>query len=620
MSKVELYVYDLSRGMAKSMSLMLTGKQIDGIWHTSVVAYGREVFFGQGIMEAKPGATHHGAPLYKIDMGETSIDEETFQEYLTSLQELYTPAAYHLIEFNCNHFTADVVGFLTGREIPNWISGLPAEFLSTPFGQAMRPQIDAMFRRTSPNEHSATANAPAAAAFPTPPPSGSSTPGGALLNSVVGAATAQAGTSSQSQAEVSPLALVSSTANFTSIIRDHPAVVVNFTNTPTCPPCRTIKPVYEAIAAEHASAYGARGVRFVEVELGIGEGRDIASQFGVSATPTFIFFRNGKKVDEMKGADKRGLEARVEAFLEETWPRHSHRKVYLAACEAIPLKAITSSNIPAYPALVGKLETFGASKEHVALLKDRVVPVLEGKAELSESVMQTWVEATEALLGNLKPEQTFPVIDLWRVGLLQPRVSSFLATQLSPTTSHPITPLPSILSLGATTLSSQSTSTPKPFLLTLLRLLTNVLAPLPLANVVLSTPPPELLTIVVDSLLHPDVGVRSAAAGVALNMAMWRHRVAKSLGSAPEDADSEEWSTEIVSAVLEAIAREDDEDVAHRLLAALGLTIWLSPGYTDSVQPLLEVLSAKSTIEGKIKGWKKAEVKKLAIEIASKMC
>jgi len=32
MAQVQLYVYDLSRGMAKDMSLMLTGKQIDGIW------------------------------------------------------------------------------------------------------------------------------------------------------------------------------------------------------------------------------------------------------------------------------------------------------------------------------------------------------------------------------------------------------------------------------------------------------------------------------------------------------------------------------------------------------------------------------------------------------------
>lgn len=58
-----------------------------------------------------------------IECGESEIDPDTFQEYLGSLQDMYTPSAYHLIEFNCNHFTADVVGFLTGTEIPTWISG-----------------------------------------------------------------------------------------------------------------------------------------------------------------------------------------------------------------------------------------------------------------------------------------------------------------------------------------------------------------------------------------------------------------------------------------------------------------------------------------------------------------
>lgn len=32
MAKVELYVYDLSNGLAKRLSRQLTGKQIDGIW------------------------------------------------------------------------------------------------------------------------------------------------------------------------------------------------------------------------------------------------------------------------------------------------------------------------------------------------------------------------------------------------------------------------------------------------------------------------------------------------------------------------------------------------------------------------------------------------------------
>ncbi len=32
MSKVQLYVYDLSNGLAKQLSRQLTGRQIDGIW------------------------------------------------------------------------------------------------------------------------------------------------------------------------------------------------------------------------------------------------------------------------------------------------------------------------------------------------------------------------------------------------------------------------------------------------------------------------------------------------------------------------------------------------------------------------------------------------------------
>lgn len=93
------------------------------IRHTSVVVFNREIFFGQGILFSAPGATHHGPPQQILDMGDTQIDEPTFNEYIESLAEVYTPDKYHLMEFNCNHFTADVVGFLTGGTIPAWISG-----------------------------------------------------------------------------------------------------------------------------------------------------------------------------------------------------------------------------------------------------------------------------------------------------------------------------------------------------------------------------------------------------------------------------------------------------------------------------------------------------------------
>ena len=43
---VQLYVYDLSQGMAKIMGPMLLGTAIDAIYHTSVVVAGIEYFYG----------------------------------------------------------------------------------------------------------------------------------------------------------------------------------------------------------------------------------------------------------------------------------------------------------------------------------------------------------------------------------------------------------------------------------------------------------------------------------------------------------------------------------------------------------------------------------------------
>ena len=412
-----------------------------------------------------------------------------------------------------------------------------------------------------------------------------------------------------------------------------------------------IKPVYEAIAAEHAQVYGSKGARFVEVELGIGEGQRIAGNHGVSATPTFIFFRNGKKVDEMKGATKKELEGRVESFLEDTWPRHPHRKSFLPAVESVPITAITSTTAPNYAALLGKLESFGADASTVQMLKRDVVPLLEGKTTLSDTALRNtlvaWTGATTKIASALKPEETFPLIDLWRVGLMNPRITTTLALNLSPnsSSSNALDPLSPLLSFTASTLKSAGSSTPKPLLLTALRLLTNTLASFPLANLILtaetdklSTMQEHLMSIAIESLLHPETGVRSAGAGVAINLASWRHRRAKETKTPAEDGLEVGWEVELVSALVESIARETDEDIGeflapipvtrvelivgavHRLLAALALSLYLSPAYIESLAPLLEVLGAKSMLEKKGKVLKKKEVKRLADELAGKLC
>ena len=40
--RVTLYVYDLSQGMASTFGPMLIGRPIEGVWHTSVVVFGKQ--------------------------------------------------------------------------------------------------------------------------------------------------------------------------------------------------------------------------------------------------------------------------------------------------------------------------------------------------------------------------------------------------------------------------------------------------------------------------------------------------------------------------------------------------------------------------------------------------
>ncbi|PLW44631.1 hypothetical protein PCASD_05147 [Puccinia coronata f. sp. avenae] len=85
---VKLYAYDLSNGLARSMSLGWTGRQFEAIWHTSVVYDNQvEIFFGQGITTCSPGQSHHGKPLKIMDLGSTMIDPQTLMEYIDGLRQ-----------------------------------------------------------------------------------------------------------------------------------------------------------------------------------------------------------------------------------------------------------------------------------------------------------------------------------------------------------------------------------------------------------------------------------------------------------------------------------------------------------------------------------------------------
>lgn len=181
---VKLYVYDLSRGMARQLSPLILGKQIDGIWHTGVVCFDREFFYGgDGINSCLPGGTVLGSPDEVVDLGDTEITQDLFIDFLSAVgQQDFRGENYNLFEHNCNTFSSEVATFLTGNKIPQHIQDLPSEVLNSSFGQMIRPMIDSVSVRpsrgtsVSPTQTAATSRAPESIFEPRNSPLGKSGP------------------------------------------------------------------------------------------------------------------------------------------------------------------------------------------------------------------------------------------------------------------------------------------------------------------------------------------------------------------------------------------------------------------------------------------------------------
>ncbi|KAK8342274.1 hypothetical protein V6Z12_A08G220800 [Gossypium hirsutum] len=139
--KVTLNVYDLSQGLARQLSMTLLGKVIEGIWHTGIVVYGNEYYFGGGIQHIPAGTAPYGRPIKVIDLGVTHVPKDLFEMYLQEISPRYTAETYSLLTHNCNNFSNEVAQFLVGTNIPDYILQLPNEVMSSPMGSLLMPMI-----------------------------------------------------------------------------------------------------------------------------------------------------------------------------------------------------------------------------------------------------------------------------------------------------------------------------------------------------------------------------------------------------------------------------------------------------------------------------------------------
>mmetsp|Transcript_108952 Transcript_108952/g.210896 ORF Transcript_108952/g.210896 Transcript_108952/m.210896 type:complete len:640 (+) Transcript_108952:66-1985(+) len=130
---VELAMYDISGGKGKYIPRFLTsGHKFEGIWHTGVLAFGKEYWYGGGVFQSVPGKTPFGEPLRIVQLGKTLRTQKELMRYLSDeLRWEYTYATYDVFTHNCNCFSNDVTKFLMDnaqipeevRMQPKWAEG-----------------------------------------------------------------------------------------------------------------------------------------------------------------------------------------------------------------------------------------------------------------------------------------------------------------------------------------------------------------------------------------------------------------------------------------------------------------------------------------------------------------
>ncbi|KIV93522.1 hypothetical protein PV10_04732 [Exophiala mesophila] len=428
---VQLYVYDLSQGMARQFSQALTGVQIDAIYHTSIVYNNVEYFFGQGIHRKIPGSTHHGSPMKIISMGSTQLPPDVIDEYVASLESIYTPESYDLFVHNCNNFSQDLAMFLTGKSIPEEISSLPETFLRTPMGQMLRGQIDQSMRSMTQapdavSGRDAVRKPPSTSPAPTngyPKPSTSST---TSLKASSSSAIINSQPKPTTHGRVYNITTPSELDTLLATARDSCAVI--FFTSATCPPCKIAYPTYDELAGEAGELPSAR---LIKIDISASHAaQSVAQRYQIRATPTFVTFLKGKKQDEWSGANPSQLRGNVRLLFEMAKPpQHQHAKLKLPSFQRFIERPMLYTRTPPLEKLLAKtgaeFSSHPSVQEIVAHIKARDA---KGSNEAPLPNLHQFSHYLASSFASLPADSHFAVVDLVRVAALDPRVSSFLIT------------------------------------------------------------------------------------------------------------------------------------------------------------------------------------------------
>ncbi|KAL2179144.1 uncharacterized protein P884DRAFT_276212 [Thermothelomyces heterothallicus CBS 202.75] len=551
---VHLLVYDLSRGLARQMSMGLLGFQLDAIYHTSIELNGLEYVYDGNVVAIKPGSSHLGQPMERIHLGRTELPMDVIEEYLDSLREIYTVEAYDLFRHNCNNFSNDFATFLLGKGIPSHIINMPQAVLNSPFGQMLMPTLT---QQINANKR-----------------------GGGILGIEKQTPGSSVKPPSQLHHPPGKVHIVSNLGRLDELLAafQRSCAVVFFTSA-TCPPCKTLYPLYDELASEF-------GEKAALIKVDTSQAFDVASQYSITATPTFITFLKGKQENRWSGADPSALRGNVRLLVQMAWPPHPHQALDLPTFANPNAEYVTFTKIPPLEKLLVKMGPTAADPLMQSVKKFIETRASDGPAETTLPDLAAFGSLIRSCLTSLPTDSLFAVVDLLRCALVDPRVSGYFAEEQP---AHQT--ITSVLEhvVGITV---PPRTCPYALRLVTLQLACNLFtSPLYPAQVLAHAPLRAAVTQLLSSSFLDDAhaNTRVAAASLLYDVALANSRRRR---DGPGDLLPEDEQVELAASVLEAIAQEEgSRDAFEGMLRALGWLAYCLPP-DGEVADLLRAMDA----------------------------
>jgi len=104
---------------------------------------------------------------------------------------------------------------------------------------------------------------------------------------------------------------IESTAQFSALLSSSTIVVADF-YADWCGPCRQIAPIYEQLSAQLS-----RPNKITFAKVNTDQQVDLARSYGVKAMPTFMIFKNARRIEFIEGADPKRLSEVVKNLANE---------------------------------------------------------------------------------------------------------------------------------------------------------------------------------------------------------------------------------------------------------------------------------------------------------------